>query len=618
MSVKTESSATRSRMPTLRTLLITLIATAAAAFGSLQLKPIQRLVWPQATPPTRAAAPFQPRSIMPERPQTDRAAMQPTEAAALNAVRSSEALARARAVHDAWLAHRRPETGLYPRDRLQMVWSYRDVAADFFGHQLNVALLTHSPAVDDHLRTLAAERSATPPGQLCPDLDATTGQPVRTSPRERMFGTAEYAKDGLLSVVELHNHPAARARLIELADSVLAAANHQTRFGPIPDRRSEVNGDMLQVLGRLAFATGDARYAEMAGRIADAAVMQMLTANHGLPAQVYDYQIDAAVRGFVQIRDHGNELVVGLSEAYALAVHHAAAGDTRWRDRADRWAAPLADMYTTILERARDDAGLLVGSIDAETLLPRDANASDNWGYVVCGAELYCQAAQRHGAVPARTLESIRGHIASLVEAVLRTDGHPWEGTHQDGYADSLESAMYAAAYCPYLDRARIKAWVDSQIPILYGKQRSDGFVDEHFLDGNFMRTCLLYALMCSGGWTATPWSLDVGVGYVSTGDSTGVLVVAAGEGGWEGVLKPDSPRHRHTLGLPWNWPRINSWPEWRTSESIAEARTVPAQGVGDAIDPADLAQGIPLKLAPFQRYVLELKFHPPRPATPP
>lgn len=607
----TKSPATRFRMPPLRTTLVILTAIAAAAYGAFQFKPVERLFSPRPTPPAPTAAGFQPRSLLPTRQEATPVASDPTDAAALNAARSHEALARARAVHDAWLAQRRPETGLYPRDRVNMVWSYRDVAADFFGHQLNVALLTHSPAIDAHLKTLAAERAATPPGQLCGDLDSTTGQPVPSLPRDRMFGTAEYAKDGLLSVVELTDHPAARARLIELADAVLAASSHPSRLGPIPDRRSEVNGDMLQVLSRLAFATGDDRYAEMAGRIADAAVSQMLPANHGLPAQVYDYEKDTPLRNFVQIRDHGNELLVGLSEAYALAVHHAAAGDALWRDRADRWSTPLANMYSTILEHARNDAGLLIGSIDPATLQPRDANASDNWGYVVCGAELYCQAAHRHGATPPPKLASIRGHIASLVDAVMRTNDHPWEGTHQDGYADSLESGIYAAAYCPSLDRARIKTWIDSQIPIWHRKQRADGFVDEHYLDGNFMRTCLLYAQMCSGGWTASPWSSDVGIGYEPTGDSTGVLVIAAGEGGWEGVVKPDSARHRHALNLPWNWPRINSWPEWHTAESIAEARVVTTAGVGNALDAATIAQGIPVKLAPFQRYVVELTFHP-------
>lgn len=605
-------------MPPLRAALVILGTIAAATCGVLSIKPIQRLLWPRPASPIPTAAGFQPLSILPTRQEAAPGASDPTDAAALNAARSHEALTRARAVHDAWLAHRRPETGLYPRDRVNMVWSYRDVAADFFGHQLNVALFTQSPAIDGHLNTLAAERAATPPGKLCGDLDSTTGQPVPSSPRDRMFGTAEYAKDGLLSVVELTNHPAARARLIELADAVLATSTHPSRFGPIPDRRSEVNGDMLQVLSRLALATGDDRYAEMAGRIADAAVSQMLPANHGLPAQVYDYEKDTPLRAFVQIRDHGNELLVGLSEAYALAVHRAEAGDANWRDRADRWSAPLANMYSTILEHARTPDGLLVGSIDPATLQPRDANASDNWGYVVCGAELYCQAAQRHGATPPPKLASIRGHIASLVDAVVRTNDYPWEGTHQDGFADSLESALYAAAYCPSLDRARIKAWIDAQIPIWHRKQRADGFVDEHYLDGNFMRTCLLYAQMCSGGWTATPWSSDVGVGFEPTGDSTGVVVVIAGEGGWKGVIKPDIARHRQTLNLPWDWPRINSWPEWHAAASIAGANVVTTAGIGSPIEAAAIAHGIRLELAPFQRYVLEVRFDPKAPVAPP
>ncbi|MFM9996469.1 MAG: hypothetical protein ACKVU4_11795 [Phycisphaerales bacterium] len=607
--------ATRRRWPSPFVTIPTALITASLCYGALQFESVRRRVLPRPFVEQRSAPDFELRRLVLGRRDAARAAGDAAGAARVHAMLSREAMLRARAVHDAWMAHRDPKTALFRHEPSRPYWTYADIGADFFGHQLNVALLTDAPTVPLLLATIDAERALAPPGALSTRGDARTGAPIEQSRRLKIFGTTEYIKDGLMPVLERHAHPAVRTRILEVVGAILANSDHPSRFGPIPDTRSEVNGQMLQILSRLHFATGDEQYADAAARIADAAIGQMLPANHGLPVKEYDYDRDRIVRGHVQIRDHGNEMLVGLSEVYALAVHRS--GESAWGARADRWAEPITRMYELVLAHGRNGQGLLVNQLDAERMEPLNAGASDNWGYVLCGAELFVQAAERRGggggAIDPARAAALREKIGATVESVLRTNGHPWEGTHQDGYSDSLESAIYAAAYGwggggGGVDAERIGSWVDGQIAVLFHKQRSSGFVDDHYLDGNFMRTSLLYAQLRSGGWTAHPWSPSVGVGFERADDRRAVLVVTAGAEGFRGSVVPDTRRHDTVLRLPWNWPRLNSWPEWNTVDQVGRVAVLEGGEHVTVPSLAALADGIAVELPPHASVVIELE----------
>ena len=592
----------------IRTVVLTLIATGAGVYGALQIPRVERMIWPPVFMEERAPANFELRHVLLERRDGARASGDPIGTAQVHALLAREAYARARAVHRAWMRHRNETTGLISRGAAGHSWTYRDVGADLFGHKLNAALLLGTEHADALLGTLEAERAISGPDGLCRNADARTGRPLAwQGRRSRMFGSAEYAKDGLLPVVEMHGHPAVLARLLEVVGAITEHSDHQSRYGTIPDSRSEVNGEMLQVLCRLYFATGDERHARAASAIAEAAIGQMLPSNNGLPAKEYDYEADRAERAFVQIRDHGNELMVGLSEAYAMAVALAELGESEWAARADRWAEPLMLMYETLFEHGRNSEGLIVNQMDPFTLDALDARASDNWGYVLCGAELFVQASERHGAIGEERLRAIREQIVSTVDAVLRTDGLAWEGAHQDGYADSIESALYAAAYIRGVDRRSINRWVDRQIAALFHKQRSDGFVDEQYLDGNFIRTSLLYGMMRSGGWMPEPWAPNVGIGYERIDDTRAILVVQAGSDGWTGTIVPDRERHRHILRLPWDWPRINSWPEWCPGDRVESVTPIEGASFARHADAASGPERIGVSLPPHARVVFEI-----------
>lgn len=535
-----------------------------------------------------------------ERRLSARAAGDLVAEATANAELSADALARAIAVHDAWMARRDPETKLFPQTLERQEFTYRNVGADFFCFQLLIAMYTGRDTIPALQESLASERALSGPGQLCGALEWKTGQRVHRSHRDLIFSTSEYVKDGLMSLYDREGDADTLARMVELCDAILAASSEESRFGPIPSRGSEVNGDVLQAFSRLAFVTGDDKYADMAGRLGDAVVEQMLKHTGDLPVKRYNYADDKPGRNVVQLRDHGNETAVGLSEVYALAV--AKKNDPDWANRADRWAAPIARMYNLILTHGVNKDGLLVNQIDDRTLEPIDNGACDNWGYMFTGAILFTQAAERHGKVPQEQLDSILAAVDRISLAVTGTDNLAWEGTNQDGFADTIESAIYVAAQRPAI-RQKLLDWCDTQTTHLFRFQRADGFVSDGYLDGNFVRTAMLYAEMRSGGFRLYPWTPGSGVGIAGAKDAEPVLVVKAGPGGYRGRLLVDHQRHRDYMKLPWDWPLLNSWPEWAGTDAPVPAET--AANAGD--DDGATQPGIAIELKPGEVRVLKL-----------
>jgi hypothetical protein len=520
-------------------------------------------------------------------------------AALQNASFAQEALVRADAAQKAWLAVRE-ETKLYAQwwgDQ----WNYRNTAADFYAFMIHAGMRVNPDSLPHLQETLAAEIALAPAGELCQPVIAATGKKISADDTELMFASTEYVKDGLLSVYERwgHHQPWSK-RMFDVTDAILQHSKTQSNFGMLPGQGSEENGNMVQVCARLYFASGDERYADLAGRIADAAVQQMLPASNGLPARQFNYVRNKPSDSRVRIRDHGNEIIPGLTEIYALAV--ARQSEPSWKARADRWAEPIAKMLETLRDKARDKNGLLMSTVDAYSLKQVDFRMNDNWGYITNGMLLFAQATRRHGLIAEHRLARLEQGVEEIAAAVARQYGVPWEKGHFDGYADTLESAMYAAFHRPATEPT-LAPWIDDQIELMFLTQRPDGFISKGYLDGNFMRTALMYADMRSGGFRTVPFHPDVRVGYARKG--TDAVVVIAADSSYTGVLVTDRPRHREIMKLPWDWPRLNSWPEWCTTHDLAALT-----GATGLTPPTleQLAAGVPLKLNPGDRLELHLK----------
>jgi hypothetical protein len=82
------------------------------------------------------------------------------------------------------------------------------------------------------------------------NIDLKTDTPVKQDLEDRIYGSVEYAKDGLLPLLERLGTGPWSDRLLDIARRVDAAEVENTRFGSIPSDSSEVNGQILQVLSR--------------------------------------------------------------------------------------------------------------------------------------------------------------------------------------------------------------------------------------------------------------------------------------------------------------------------------------------------------------------------------
>jgi hypothetical protein len=164
-----------------------------------------------------------------------------------------------------------------------------------------------------------------------------------------------------------------------------------------------------------------------------------------------------------------------------------------------------------------------------------------------------------------------------------------------DSDADAIESAIYIAAYRPAL-RDEALAWTDRHVAAFFESQDADGTAVGHYLDGNFIRTSLLYADVRSGGWRADPWREDVLIGFASNEHGKAVLTVQCTEP-YAGTLRPPEPRHRSIMKLPWNWARLNSWPEWYVVDDGVHIENTSLGPTGGGITPTGTAGLLTLNL---------------------
>ena len=482
-----------------------------------------------------------------------------------NGVRFEQDVAASRRVLHAWLAHADPKTLLLPdrpdAPRSEWVYTPHNSGADLYPYLILTAELTDPnlyrgrmlEMLRNEVRYTAALASI--PG----DLRLATG----TLGPPSLFGAGEYAKDGLIAVTEYLGRTPWFFRMVDLVADAMTHAPVESRFGRLPAKDAELNGDYLQALVRLAAMTGDPRFLAWGRRIADAYVEEVLPATHGVPASIWDFTAhtgDARLR----LRDHGNEMVVGLTLQYAL--EHALGSP-----RAEHYRPAIGRMLDRIILSANPD-GMLYNEVNAETLAPANAGLSDNWGYV-------------YGAV--YTFYMCTGDV-KYRDAVRRVLGNlpkyrnwKWEPSSRarfadrgsfDGYADAIESAIYLHSREPV---AEALDWIDTEMAAMLSMQRPDGHLEDWYGEGNFNRTALLHAYMKSQGVRPVAWTPGMRVGAVREGD----LLYLSYAGPAPTALRFDSARHRRVLNLDRNYVRLNEFPEWFTAAENTLYRVRPAAG---------------------------------------
>jgi hypothetical protein len=494
----------------------------------------------------------------------------------------------------AWLAHADPDTLLLPNhvNRDVRIYHPHDAGADLYPYLILTAHLTapdlYRGIMMDMLR--AELRYATHPSGMPGNFNLDTKELGPPS----MFGAAEYAKDGLLAVTERLGRTPWFYRMADLMTAAMENAAVETRHGPLLAKDSEVNGEMIQTLVRLATMTGDSRYLDWARRIADAYVEDVLPNNYGLPAMNWDFARNTGDRR-LKLRDHGNEIVVGLVLLYALECDLGT-------ERATRYRPVLARMLDRILASANPH-GMLFNVIDTETLKPLDERLSDNWGYVYGAVYTFYQATGE-----AKYREAVR-HVLSNLGHYRNYNWEPSGNARNkelgsfDGYADSIESALYLINREPLPEAMD---WVDSEMKVMLGMQRPDGLVEDWYGEGNFNRTALLYADWKSEGVHPLHWRTGVRIGAVRKGEDLLVSIEGPtsggngkwgeGDGKWNGMVRFDVARHRRWLNFRQNYVRLNEFPEWFTVDENAIYSVSHLDGSHAQLRTgSELAAGIPL-----------------------
>ncbi|HXG32562.1 MAG TPA: hypothetical protein VNJ11_04305 [Bryobacteraceae bacterium] len=505
------------------------------------------------------------------------------DAARRNGIRVNEILLRTRRMLHAWLRHADRETLLLP-DRLpglirgkpntELIYTPHNSGADNYPYLILTAYFTEPALYHGRMMEMLRNevRYTCAPGTLIPaDFDLRTR---RLGPPS-FFGAGEYAKDGLLAVTELLGRTPWYFRMVDMIREFSRRAPVATRFGRLPDTGAELNGDVLQVLARLIPMTAEADFREWAVAIGRAYVEEILPANHGLPGYRWDFEKKSDT-GYTRLRDHGNELIVGLVLVHAVLSD---LGDAR----AERWRPAIRTMLDRVLESANPD-GMLYNEIRNPDLKPRDARLSDNWGYVYGAVYAFYQASGE---------EKYRAAVRRVLRNLPKYRNYDWENGGMDGYADSIEGALYLAAREPLPEALD---WIESETNVLLARQREDGTIERWYGDGNWNRTLLLYALMKTQGCYLKHWAPGVELGAVREGERLYLTVHASRK--WSGRLVFDFARHRRVLQLARNYVRLNEWPEWYTVDENTLYLVKDWSRKTDAIRlGSELKEGLPLRL---------------------
>ena len=519
----------------------------------------------------------------------------PAGAARLNSVLSAEAFARAARVTVRWLDRRDARTGLFPhtlspKDRY---WSYGDAGSDLFPFLAIATRYLVPGRYPEILETLAAERRLNP--GFPQDLMLEPLRVRARRPEEQMLSNVEYAKDGLLPMVELLGPDPWLGRLREVVDAVLDAAAVPTPMGAVPSDAAEVNGSLLQVLARLSWADPDPRRLAMGRRIAAAYLDHALPATGWIPPQRWDFVAGEPIEESVlHLGDHGSEIVSGLIEWHRVEERLGLPERGAHRDA-------IGGMLDRLLATGRTPSGLWYDGIAFPGGRVSDRALNDNWGYLgqaYLNQARTLRAAGEGGDAADRYEEAVR----RMLRGAIAVDYFKWEDGDMDGYADALEGAL---SLLRYLEDPAAGRWVDRQMPVLYGFQREAGGVTDENIDGNFIRTVLLYGLSLTQGARIEPWASEVAVGAASDGACLHVHLHAARP--WSGRLVFDTPRHAEHLALEADYPRLNAWPEWWAVSADARYAATLADGSDADVDGASLAAGLQLTLEPGREYRLRV-----------
>jgi len=489
-----------------------------------------------------------------------------------NGTVANEGFKRSLRFVNGWLTLADSASGLIPRNindkASKDIWNAKDCAADNYPFMvLTSALLDRNLFEGKMLQMLNTEIRLTSRLGSLPDTYSFSKRAFLnkdTVISDIIFGSAEYVKDGLIPLTEWLGPSLWSERMISIVDDAWKYAPVVTPFGNIISDDPEVNGDMLQTLSRVYWITGDRKYLELACRLGDYYLL-------GNMHPTRNFKV-------LRLRDHGCEIVSGLCELYATVSY----AD---KNRKESYKAPLYEMLDRILETGRNADGLFYNSIDPVKGIPVNEGIADNFGYTL------------NGFYTVYLIDGIEKYREPVIKALSilneKYRNFAWEGESQDGYADAIEGALnlYTRE-----EVASAKEWIDSEIKVMWNKQKESGIIEGWHGDGNFARTSIMYCLWKTKGTYLMPWREDLQIGAVQNDSLLYISIYA--EKDWNGKVMFDIKRHSEYMHLPIDWPRINQFPEYFTVESGRTYVIIPENSRTELfVSGEDLRKGFQIKI---------------------
>lgn len=511
---------------------------------------------------------------------------EPLQVAGQNAVQAQEALVRSHRVLQAYLKRRDTVTGLLPRRAGQNTWYVRDSAADLFPFLVMAAYYTDRSAYEHELQEMFRNelRHSTRIGSLSDNVLAGGGfENAEPKLADIIFGSAEYVKDGLLPLTELLGRQGWYARMESLCDDLIANASYDTPFGKIPSNSAEINGEFLQALARMAFATRQPSYIDQGLAITRFYFQEVIPNANGLPAHLWDFELRKPSSDVFVLADHGNEIAAGLSE-FVLFLKET--GNPAFAECKEA----MAKLIHVLLDCGVNPDGVWYSSISLRDHKPVDARHAHCWGYLFNAVyTTYLITGDQ------RFLDATKHAMKAVAEKPTYLDDPEGSGRNykSNAYSDAIESAI---VFLNRLPDEQLYQVLDGCVARFLARQREDGIIEDWYGDGNYVRTALMYALMKSAGSWVEPWRPDMRLGAVQTDD--GFLATLEVDKEWSGRLRFDISRHKAYFNLPVNYTRLNEWPEWFTVE-LDRLYRVTIDGTRETRSGSELAQGLDLCVIP-------------------
>jgi len=423
------------------------------------------------------------------------------------------------------------KTGLY-RGQSSKQWNYRDTAADCYPFVIWAAFYTDKDVLAGQMRDIlhAEQKLCNHVDRLPVDYDLAAGKKIPRSLDHIIFGSSEYAKDGLVAIVELTGRGEWYERMKGIVDDIFKHAKIDTPYGKIPSKNLEVNGELLQVLPRLYTMTGDKKYLDWAHRLAD----HYLKPGKFLPTR---------------LSDHGCEIIGGLG--LLLAVD-----STACPEKFKEYEPHIRYMCDEIIRRGTNSDGIIIQYLQRKPGPHDKVRLGDGWGYDYVGFVDYELATGRP-----RYRKRIEFAMSNLLKPRYRNFN--WDHNSRDNIADSVEGGLYLLNRYPVKEGFQ---WADREMAkTLVDQSKPNRLWETHKLESNTVRTVLIHAMMHTRNTIARPWRRDLQLG-ASPVDG-GIAIVIKADKPYKGKLEFDIPRHRIYMGFKKDWPRMNTMPEWFTVE---------------------------------------------------